>query len=178
MAVSASSLSGSRAFVRDKAAADAALLEAQQKVTSLAAIAANFQSAPLLQASGPAFKPPPAPLVSLPVMVQSTPLGYKIPRKESTSVGPAKAPEPPVKHSSKHHSKHAKSAKRHKKHSKKHKSVGKPKKDYPSQDSSSPTPSVSSSSEPEAPKIDEATAQVLCSGCCKYTAQPAFVKTR
>ena len=178
VAVSASSMSGSRAFVRDKAAADAALLEAQQKVTSLAAIAANFQSAPLLQASGPAFKPPPAPLVSLPVMVQSTPLGYKIPRKESTSVGPAKAPEPPVKHSSKHHSKHAKSAKRHKKHSKKSKSAGKPKKDDPSQDSSSPTPSESSSSEPEAPKIDEATAQVLCSGCCKYTAQPAFVKTR
>ena len=134
MAVSASSLSVARAFAKDKAV-DAALLEAQQKVTSLAAIAANFQAAPLLQASGPAFKPPPAPLVSLPAMVQSTPPGYKIPRNDSTPVGPAKAPEPPVKHSTKHHSKHAKPSKRHKKH----KSVGKPKNDDPSQDSSSPS---------------------------------------
>ena len=47
-------------FARDKAIADAALLEAQQKVASLAAIAANFQVAPLLQTSGPALKAPPA----------------------------------------------------------------------------------------------------------------------
>jgi len=177
VAASTHSLSASLAFARDKAIADAALLEAQQKVAALAAVAANFQVAPLLQTSGPALKAPPAPLVSLPAVIQSSPPGYKIPRKDAPAAGPAQASTPPTKHSSKHHSSHGKSSKRHKKHSKKHKSgKPKPKKDYPSEESSSPSPSESSSSPPEAPKVDEASAQVLCSGCCKYTAQPVFVQ--
>jgi len=179
VAASSNSLSTPRVFARDKAIAEAALVEAQQNVAALAAVAANFQVAPLLQTSGPALKVPPAPLVPPPVMILSTPPGYNIPRKAAATAGPAQASTLPTKHSSKHHSPHGKSPRKHKKHSKKHKSgKPKPKKDYPSEESSSSSKSESSSSPPEAPKIDEASAQVLCSGCCKYTAQPAFVQTR
>ena len=193
VAASSNSISTPLGFARDKATAEAALVEAQQNVVALAAVAANFQVAPLLQTSGPALKVPPAPLVPLPAMIQSTPPGYKIPRKAAStagpaqastlptkhSAGPAQASTLPTKHSSKHHSSHGKSARKHKKHSKKSKSgKPKPKRDYPSEESSSSSKSESSSSPPETPKIDEASAQVLCSGCCKYTAQPAFVQTR
>ena len=176
---SSNSISTPLVFARDKATAEAALVEAQQNVVALAAVAANFQVAPLLQTSGPALKVPPAPLVPLPAMIQSSPPGYKIPRKAASTAGPAQASTLPTKHSSKHHSSHGKSSRKHKKHSKKHKSgKPKPKRDYPSEESSSSSKSESSSSPPETPKIDEASAQVLCSGCCKYTAQPAFVQTR
>ena len=82
VAASTSSRSVSLFFARDKAIADAVLLEAQQKVASLAAIAAYFQVAPLLQTSGPALKAP-LPLLCLsllwfnpPTWVQDSKKGY------------------------------------------------------------------------------------------------------
>ena len=109
----------------------------------------------------------------VPVTIVSAPVGYKIPKKADPSVISSKLVS---KHLKKSSGKHSKKSKKDKKHSKKPKKYGKPKKDSPSQDSSTPPPSESSSSDVEAPKIDEETAQVLCSVCCKYTAQPAFAQ--
>ena len=167
-------LSPSRVFARDKAVADSALRKAQQRVTGLAAIALNFQSPPLDQTSGPALKVPPPPGVSIPATMVSVPAGYKIPKKADVPVASVDLSKHVAKHHSRSSGKHSKTSRGHKKQPKVPRSSGKPKKDSPS-DSVSSLPSESSSSDVEVPKVDDETAHVLCSVCCKYTAQPVFV---
>ena len=126
---SSAPVSDSGLLARDKAVADAALLQAQQRVSCLAAITLNFQTPPLDQTFRPALKVPPPPVVPIPCTIVSAPAGYRIPKK-------ADAPVDLSKHVAKHHykssGKHSKTSRRHKKHSKKPKKSGKPKKDAPS----------------------------------------------
>ena len=151
-------------FAKNKAAAEAALLEAQQRVASLAAAALAFQTPPPAnQLNGPAFKAPPVPAVVIPSPVSSTP-GYTIPKKAAASEE-LSARKSNHKHHRKHSSHSSGKLNKSSRHSKKlHKAKKAAKKVVSGTDaSSSVSASESSSSEVVPPPIDDETAQVLCS---------------
>ena len=72
-------LTAAQVFSKDTTAAEAALLEAQQRIAALAAVALSFQVPLPGQTCGPALKVPPPPLVSLPAPIVSAPASYHIP---------------------------------------------------------------------------------------------------
>ena len=151
-------------FAKNKAAAEAALLEAQQRVASLAAAALAFQTPPPAnQLNGPAFKAPPIPTVVIPSPVSSTP-GYTIPKKAAASEE-LSARKSNHKHHRKHSSHSSGKLNKSSRHSNKlHKAKKAAKKVVSGTDaSSSVSASESSSSEVVPPPIDDETAQVLCS---------------
>ena len=151
-------------FAKNKAAAEAALLEAQQRVASLAAAALAFQAPPPPnQLNGPAFKAPSIPTVVIPPPVSCTP-GYTIPKKAAASEE-LSARKSNHKHHRKHSSHSSGKLNKSSRHSNKlHKAKKAAKKVVSGTDaSSSVSASESSSSEVVPPPIDDETAQVLCS---------------